>query len=124
MVSMLGFTTRTWLCARRLAEEQQPDVLIASSTYPLDIYAAARIAGAALVFKVHDMWPLTPQLLEGLSQQHPFIRITQHAEDYYRRHADLVISVLPNEIERLATHGSTLFTLMATATVATFEGDR
>jgi glycosyltransferase involved in cell wall biosynthesis len=110
VLSMLEFTTRSWLCAARLADEQKPDVVIASSTYPLDIYAAARIAriaGASLVFELHDMWPLTPRLLGGLSERHPFIRVMQHAEDYYCRHADLVISVLPNAIEHLATRGLT-----------------
>ena len=110
VASMASFTARSWLYAPRLAEEQQPDVVIASSTYPLDIYAAARIAriaGASLVFELHDMWPLTPQLLGGLSGRHPFIRIMQHAEDYYCQHADLVISVLPNAIEHLATRGLT-----------------
>jgi len=111
VVSMLEFASKSWFLARRLAEEQQPDVVIASSTYPLDIYAAARIAriaGAALVFEVHDLWPLTPQLLGGMSERHPFIKIMQHAEDYYCRHADLVISVLPNAIEHLATRGLAL----------------
>lgn len=86
-------------------------MVIASSTYPLDIYAAARIArtaGASLVFELHDMWPLAPQLLGGLSERHPFTRAMQHAEDYYCRHADLVISVLPNAIEHLAARGLTL----------------
>lgn len=107
-VSMLEFAVQVWLSARRLANEQKPDVVIASSTYPLDIYAAARIAriaGASLVFELHDMWPLTPQLLGGLSVRHPFIRIMQRAEDYYCRHADLVISVLPNAIEHLSARG-------------------
>jgi glycosyltransferase involved in cell wall biosynthesis len=107
---MLEFASKSWFLARRLAQEQQPDVVIASSTYPLDIYAAARIArtaGAALVFEVHDMWPLTPMLLGRLSERHPFIRIMQQAEDYYCRHADLVVSVLPNAIEHLVTRGLT-----------------
>jgi len=110
VASMLEFTTRIWLYARRLTNEQKPDVVIASSTYPLDIYAAARIAriaGASLVFELHDMWPLTPQLLGGMSPRHPFIRAMQHAEDYYCRHADLVISMLPNAIEHLASRGLT-----------------
>jgi glycosyltransferase involved in cell wall biosynthesis len=110
IVSMLEFTTETWLHARRLANEQKPNVVIASSTYPLDIYAAARIAriaGAALVFELHDMWPLTPQLLGEMSERHPFVRIMQRAEDYYCRHADLVISTLPNAIEHLASRGLT-----------------
>jgi glycosyltransferase involved in cell wall biosynthesis len=110
MLSMLEFTARSWSLARRLAEEQKPDAIIASSTYPLDIYVAARIAriaGSALVYEVRDMWPLSPQLLGGMSPRHPFIKIMQSAEDYYCRHADLVISVLPNAIEHLATRGLT-----------------
>ncbi len=108
VASMLDFAVRTWLHARQLAMEQRPDVVVASSTYPLDVYAAARIAriaGAALVFEVHDMWPLTPQLLGAMPRWHPFIRTMQCAEDYYCRHADLVVSVLPNAIEHLATRG-------------------
>ena len=110
IASMLTFAAKAWLRACRLAEEQQPDVVIASSTYPLDVYAAsriARIAGASLVFELHDIWPLTPQLLAGMSRRHPFIRVMQIAEDYYCRHADLVVSVLPNAIEHLAGHGLT-----------------
>jgi glycosyltransferase involved in cell wall biosynthesis len=110
VLNMLEFTARTWLHAQRLADEQKPDVVIASSTYPLDIYAAARIArcaGASLVFEVHDMWPLTPQLLGQMSKRHPFVWLLQRAEDYYCRRADLVISVLPNAIEHLATRGLT-----------------
>lgn len=110
VASMLSFAMKTWLSAKRLAMEQRPDVVIASSTYPLDIYAAARIAriaGASLVFELHDMWPLTPRLIGGLSGRHPFIRIMQYAEDYYCRHADLVVSVLPNAIEHLASRGLT-----------------
>jgi glycosyltransferase involved in cell wall biosynthesis len=42
-----------------------------------------------------------------LSGRHPFIRAMQHAEDFYCRHADLVISVLPNAIEHLASRGLT-----------------
>lgn len=110
VLNMLEFTMTTWLHARRLADEQKPDVVIASSTYPLDVYAAARIArhaGASLVFEVHDMWPLTPQLLGQMSRHHPFVWLLQRAEDYYCRHADLVISVLPNAIEHLSTRGLT-----------------
>jgi glycosyltransferase involved in cell wall biosynthesis len=110
VLNMLEFTARTWLHAQRLADEQKPDVVIASSTYPLDIYAAARIARracASLVFEVHDMWPLTPQLLGQMSRRHPFVWLLQRAEDYYCRRADLVISVLPNAIEHLSTRGLT-----------------
>jgi glycosyltransferase involved in cell wall biosynthesis len=39
-------------------------VVIASSTYPMDIWVArriARLAGARLVYEVHDLWPLSPR---------------------------------------------------------------
>ncbi|MFA9380637.1 MAG: glycosyltransferase, partial [Acetanaerobacterium sp.] len=48
--------------ARHLADICHPDAVVASSTYLLDIYPAARIAkraGARLVFELHDVWPLT-----------------------------------------------------------------
>ena len=44
-----------------LVGENRPDAVIASSTYPLDIYPAAHMAkkyGARLIFEVHDLWPL------------------------------------------------------------------
>ncbi len=95
--NMLAFT---WglLRHRRALCERRPDVVIASSTYPLEIYAAKRLAdrtGARLVFEVHDIWPLSPMLLAGMSRWHPFIAVMQHAEDYAYRHAWKVVSILP-----------------------------
>lgn len=81
-----------------LAQSFKPDVVIASSTYPMDIRPARRIAklaGAQLVYEVHDLWPLSPMELGGMSRWHPFIVWVQMAEDYAYRHADKVISMLP-----------------------------
>jgi glycosyltransferase involved in cell wall biosynthesis len=96
--SMLQFVSGLWLRARAISFKCKPDVVIASSTYPLDIYPARRIAhlsGAKLCFELHDLWPLSPLELGGYSPSHPFIRIMQKAEDYYCKHADKVISILP-----------------------------
>lgn len=86
----------------------EPDVVIASSTYPMDIWPAHRIAkmaGAKLVFEVHDLWPLSPIELGGISKWHPFIIMVQAAEDYAYRHADVVISMLPNVREYMESRG-------------------
>lgn len=63
-----------------------PDVIIASSTYPMDIgpaRAMARHTGAKLVWEVHDLWPLSPMELGGMPWWHPFILWVQHYEDLY-----------------------------------------
>jgi glycosyltransferase involved in cell wall biosynthesis len=84
-----------------------PDVVIASSTYPMDIWPAHRIAKlsrARLVFELHDLWPLTPMELGGMSRWHPFIVVVKAAEDYVYRHADAVVSMLPKVHEHVASH--------------------
>lgn len=94
---------KTWL-----ARIIQPELVIASSTYPLDMVAAraiARKSGARLIFEVHDLWPLSPIELGGMSRHHPFILLMQWAENYAYRHADRVISLLPNAKEYMLEHG-------------------
>lgn len=96
--NMIAFVNRLYLEGKKLAQSFKPDVVIASSTYPLDIWPAYRIAQLAkakLVFEVHDLWPLSPMELGGLSRWHPFIMLLQSAEDYAYRHADVVVSMLP-----------------------------
>ena len=92
---------RQWL-------RQKPDVVIASSTYPADIGPARRLAlrhGAKLVWEVHDLWPLSPMELGGMSRWHPFIMWMQHAENAACRNADVVVSMLPKADAHLHQHG-------------------
>jgi len=87
---------------------QPPDIVIASSTYPADIGAAAAIARrhrATLVWEVHDLWPLSPIELGGMSPSHPFIVWMQHAENRACREADVVVSMLPKADAHLLKHG-------------------
>jgi glycosyltransferase involved in cell wall biosynthesis len=91
-----------------LAAQLQPDVVIASSTYPLDIWPAhriARLAGARLLFEVHDLWPLSPMELGGHTRWHPFIMLLQAAENFACRRADAIVSILPRVREHLEAHG-------------------
>jgi glycosyltransferase involved in cell wall biosynthesis len=88
----------------------KPDVVIASSTYPLDIYPCrklAKLSDAKLVYEVHDLWPLSPMELGGYSKLHPFIFIMQRAENYAYKHCDTVVSMLPKAFEHMKDHGLT-----------------
>jgi glycosyltransferase involved in cell wall biosynthesis len=102
------FLSQVWRQTDRLVREFRPDAVIASSTYPMDIWVARRIArraGATLVFEVHDLWPLSPIELSGMSPSHPFIRLCQAAEDAAYRDADVVVSMLPKVQGHMAAHG-------------------
>ncbi|MFM2059640.1 MAG: hypothetical protein RLY71_4025 [Pseudomonadota bacterium] len=103
-----SFLRQVWRETPALVRELRPDVVIASSTYPMDIWVArhlARRAGAKLVFEVHDLWPLSPIELSGMSPRHPFIRLVQKAEDDAYRDADVVVSMLPKVHDYMASRG-------------------
>lgn len=110
VASMFSFVSQLMTHAPWLVETVRPDLVIASSTYPLDIYPAARIARfaqAALVFEVHDLWPLTLVEVGGIAPDHPFVRLLQWAEDHAYRRADAVVSLLPAAMEHMVQHGMT-----------------
>jgi len=115
------YLSQVWRQSHQLVRDFKPDVVIASSTYPMDIWVARRIArisreyanqrasgraaGAVLVFEVHDLWPLSPIELSGMSPRHPFIRLCQAAEHAAYRDADVVVSMLPKVQGHMAAHG-------------------
>jgi glycosyltransferase involved in cell wall biosynthesis len=106
--NMAAFVGQLYRHAGRLMREQQPNAIIASSTYPLDNLPArfmARRCGARLVYEVHDLWPLSPMTLGNMSPWNPFIQVMQWAENTAYRHADRVISMLPNAREHMIEHG-------------------
>jgi glycosyltransferase involved in cell wall biosynthesis len=106
--NMATFVAGLYRHRRRIVGTVPPDVVIASSTYPLDIWPAATIArasGARLVFEVHDLWPLSPMVMSGIPRWHPFTVVMQLAEDYACRRADRVVSMLPKANEHLQERG-------------------
>ena len=106
--NMAAFVNALYRDSKRLARAYKPDVVIASSTYPMDIWPAhriAKLANAKLLFEVHDLWPLSPMELGGMSKWHPFIMLVQQAEDYAYRHADIVVSILPKVREYMVSRG-------------------
>lgn len=78
-----------------------PDVVISSSTYPIDSIPAHRIvkmhSGGGIssrhIHEVHDMWPSTLIEIGGMSKHNPFVMLMQFGENYAYRHADAVISL-------------------------------
>lgn len=106
--NMASFVWQLYSGAADWARAERPDVVIASSTYPMDVWAAKRIADASrakLVFEVHDLWPLSPMELGNMSKWHPFIMLVQAAEDYAYKNSDVVVSMLPKVHEYMQSRG-------------------
>lgn len=106
--TMFRFTGKLWLKAGWIVKNWKPDVVIASSTYPLDTFSAQRIAGKAgaqLIHEVHDMWPITLIELGGMKKWNPFVVLMQMAENSFCRHSDRVVSLLPNADQYFVNHG-------------------
>ncbi|MCF6242164.1 MAG: glycosyltransferase family 4 protein [Bacteroidales bacterium] len=106
--NILVFVIKSVLKAKFLSQKYKPDVVIASSTYPLDNYIAykiCKISKAKYIFEVHDLWPLSPIELGGFPKYHPFIIVMQKAEDFAYKNADSVVSMLPKTKEHMKEHG-------------------
>jgi len=107
-LSMLVFVFKLYKYRKKIVRELLPNVVIASSTYPLDTYPAraiAKKAKAKLCFELHDLWPLSPMLIGGYSKWHPFIMLMQAGENYACKKSDVVVSLLDNAKAHLMEHG-------------------
>lgn len=102
------FLTKLSANAKMLAEKYRPDVVISSSTYPMDTYPSqkiCRLSGAKLVHEVHDMWPICPMELYGWSKWNPIIMYIQAAENSFCRNADAIVSIQPCAEQYYLSHG-------------------
>lgn len=93
---------------KMVADKYKPDAVIASSTYPLDIYPAHRIAkrcDAKLCFEIHDLWPLSPMEIGGFSEKNPAIVVLQRAEDFAFKNSDVIVSILPDADKHIKERG-------------------
>ncbi len=106
--NMLSFITQLRSYLKKEMREESYDTVIASSTYPLDIYPARMLqrgTGAKLVYEVHDLWPLSPMELGNIPTWHPYIMVMQKAENDAYRCCDKVVSILPCAAEHMIQHG-------------------
>lgn len=108
-LSMIRFVAKLHHKAKTLAKRYQPDIIITSSTYPIDTYAGQRIkkfsANAKLIHEIHDMWPATLIEIGNMSPKHPFVKMMAMGEKSFCKHADAVISYLPFTKEYLVEKG-------------------
>ena len=108
VLNMLNFVFLLFRYSNQLIKKYNPDIIIASSTYPLDIFPAyfmKKIKKSKLIFEVHDLWPLTPIEIGGYPRWHPFILLMQIAEIFAYKNSDYVVSILPNAYEYMKNHG-------------------
>ena len=106
--SMILFVVKLLICHKKRIKAFHPDIVIASSTYTLDNFASHRLAKkchAKYIYEIHDLWPLSPMELGGMSKYHPFIMLMQWAENYAYKHCDAVVSMLPNAKIHCVEHG-------------------
>jgi glycosyltransferase involved in cell wall biosynthesis len=108
VLSILSFVFGLILKKNRIISLSKPQIVIASSTYPLDIYPAYLIAKkttAKLVFELHDLWPLSPIIIGKYSNIHPYIYVMQKAENFACKKCDCYVSLLKNAKDYLIKHG-------------------
>ncbi len=111
-LTMGKFISKLWLKAKWIVKNLDPDVVICSSTYPLDTYVGQKIRKLSkksikLIHEVHDMWPATLIEIGGMSRRHPFVIAMQIGENSAYRKSDLVVSLLPNAESYMREHGLT-----------------
>ena len=108
ILNIFMFLAKLIINVKKIAAFSNPDIVIASSTYLLDIYPAFFIAKktkAKLVFELHDLWPLSPMLIGNYSKYHPFIWILQRTENFACRKSNYYVSLLGNAKDYLIQHG-------------------
>lgn len=106
--NMGTFAIKLWNKSSFLAKKYKPEAVIASSTYPFDMYPASKIAKKAvanLFFEIHDLWPLTQIELYGLSKYNPFVWLLQRGENFAYKKSDRIISILSNADAHIMERG-------------------
>ncbi|CAM3385505.1 putative glycosyltransferase [Xenorhabdus nematophila ATCC 19061] len=108
VINIFSFLLQIILFNKKIIKKTKPNIILASSTYPLDIWVAKYLAKkhkAKLIFEIHDLWPLSPIELGGMSPKHPFMTLCQYAENSAYKYSDAVISILPKVHQHVIKHG-------------------
>ena len=109
-ITLFEFCSKLYRKAPQIVKEFAPDVVISSSTYPLDTYPAQRIRKLAkrsckYIHEAHDLWPLTLIELAGWNEKHPFIRLLARGERSALSNSDAIVAVTAGEADYMIHHG-------------------
>ena len=108
LLTMRQFVSKLKKHAKKICKDFDPNVVITSSTYPLDYYAGkkiAKISKCKYIHEAHDLWPLTLTEIGGMSKINPFVLMLGKAEKKAYKNSDDVVSVLPYSYEHMLTRG-------------------
>lgn len=108
--SMIVFTVQLFLHIPKIIKLSQPDCIIASTVYMLDIFPAWVMKKwlrkkPQLIFELHDLWPLSPQQIGKMSAWNPYILFLGWVEKCVYRLCDKVVSILPNTFSHIKKFG-------------------
>lgn len=109
-VTMAQFVGKIIKNAKKITRDLEPDIVICSSTYPLDTFAGQKIRKVSkkpvkLVHEVHDMWPSTLTELGGMSKSNPFVVAMQIGENSAYKNSDAVIAMMKYSKDYMVEHG-------------------
>ena len=108
--TLFEFCSKVYFRAREIVDDFCPDVVISSSTYPLDVYPSLKIKKirgkkCKYIHEAHDLWPLTLIELAGWSEKHPFIKLLARAEKKAFSRSDAIVAVAAGEADYMISHG-------------------
>lgn len=107
-MTMFQFTYKVYSYSKKIVNDFSPNVVITSSTYPLDTYAGQKIASLAnakLIHENHDLWPLTLETIGGMSKYHPFCILLGCALKSAIKNSNHIVCVLPYANEYFQKYG-------------------
>lgn len=87
---------------------KKPDVIIISSPHPFHLLAGLKWAKryqAKLVFEVRDLWPLSLNVILGVSRYHPLTWILNRLQCLGYRRSDITISLLSDAKSYMCQRG-------------------
>jgi len=109
LLNMFALNAQLHRYARALVQRHgTPDMIIGSSPHPFSFFTIHKLVrrfNAMSVFEVRDLWPLSLTELLNVSPKHPLVLLMGYAERYAYRHADAIVSLLPEALPYMAAHG-------------------